>query len=86
MHKSHFANKLRGLRKGYASLQLDCPSVRHWDLVGPISNPRPVLESSVQTTHTGKVLVFFVKPKNGSFDPLSRFGVLWGGLGTKWAL
>ena len=50
--------------------QLDCPSVTSWDLVGTtsqlaqISNLRPFLDSSAQTTR-GNVLDFFVKPKNG---------------------
>ena len=41
-----------------------------WDLIGttsylgPISNLRPVMDSSAQTTR-GNVLDFFVKPKNG---------------------
>jgi len=40
----------------YLHLQLDCPSVTNWDIVitfavgGPISNPRPVLDSSAQIT------------------------------------
>ena len=50
-------------------VQLDCPSVRSWELVGTmsylgqISNLRPVLDSSAQTTR-GYALDFFVKPKN----------------------
>ena len=47
-------------------LQLDCPWVTTWDLVGttsqlgPISNLRPFLDSSAQTTR-GNVLDFFCK-------------------------
>ena len=60
------------------SIQLEGPSVRHSDLVwtlsylGQISNLRQFLNSSTQTTW-GKVLVFFVKPKTGSFDQFLRF-------------
>ena len=50
---------------GHKNLQLDCPSVTSWDLVGTtllarISNLRPVLDSSAQTTR-GNVLGFFGK-------------------------
>ena len=48
------------------NLQLDCPSVTHWDVVGTpsqlgrISNLRPFLDSSAQIT-LGEVLDFFRK-------------------------
>ena len=53
-----------------AILQLDCPSVTSWDLVGttsyigPILNLIPFLDSSAQTTR-GNELDFFVNTKNG---------------------
>ena len=52
-------------------IQLDCMSVRSWEpnhnfaCRGPISNPRPVLDSSAKTTRVN-VLDFFVKPKKRS--------------------
>ena len=59
-------------------IQLDCLSVKSWGphhnfcCRGPISTPRPVLDSSAQTTQ-GNVLGFFVKPKNGLVWPVFTF-------------
>ena len=56
-------------------LQLDCPSVRHWDgietasYLGLISNLRPFLDFSAQTTRAS-YLIFLVKPKNGLVWPV----------------
>ena len=66
VRKAHFSS----VSMYWSSLQLDCPSVTHWDPChnfcwrGPILIPRPVLESPAQTTRVN-VLDFFVKPKNG---------------------
>ena len=70
----------------HASLQMNCPSVRHWDYIrhnlccrGLISNPRPVLDSS------SKSLDFF-KPQNMLVRLVAAFYRFPGGLGTILAL
>ena len=59
-------------------VQLDCLTVRSWDphhtfcCRGPLSNSRPVVGSSAQTTR-GDVLDSLYHQKMLSFNPFSRF-------------
>ena len=61
------------LAKNRFVLQLDCPSDGHWEAIGttsylgPISNLRPFLDSSAQTTR-GMLLDFFFNLKMASLD------------------
>ena len=62
--------------KEHSILQLDCLSVKSWDLVGtssnigPISNPRTFLDYSVQTT---RCMLIDFKPQNGFVWPVFAF-------------
>ena len=70
-----YCSLYQGELRQFLLLQLDCLPVRSWDLVwtlsylGLISNPRPFLDSSTQTTQ--EKYLFFVKTKNDLVWPIS---------------
>ena len=67
-----YCSLYQGELRQFLLLQLDCLPVRSWDLVwtlsylGPISNLRPFLDSSAQTTR-GNILDFFRKTSKRRF-------------------